>query len=79
MNRELFAKYQFNAKCTTNTLGHDINPWKAIITAPVGLHVKLNTMEGSAMRRCLSRFQNLILISGLFILIGTGTRNATFH
>ena len=21
MNRELFAKYQFNAKCTTNTLG----------------------------------------------------------
>ena len=49
MNRERFAKYQFNAKCTTNTLGQIRSRYKsarkAIITAPVGLHVKLNTME----------------------------------
>ena len=31
------------------TCGRVLNPRKAIITAPVGLHVKLNTMEGSAM------------------------------
>ena len=30
MNRELFAKYQFNAKCTTNTLGQIRSRYKSV-------------------------------------------------
>ena len=30
MNRDLFAKYQFNAKCTTNTLGQIRSRYKSV-------------------------------------------------